>query len=379
MLFKYHLRSLLVRRARFLFTAAGIGLAVFVAMAMGGLALGIVSGFEATGNPLNVLATSRGAETIEFSALDRSAYEALRHSPELAGGKDGSLASPEILFAATHERAGRVSQALVRGVLPVAFAVHGQVRLAGGRPPLADGEVAVGPLVAVKLGLPEDSLGVGRELVLDGKPWKIVGRLEAPGTAFEAEIWGNLDAMMAAFRRTELNSVVLRARDAAALEELLFDLETRRDVVVAARVETDYYAAHAAAFQPVTAAICTMAAILALGGALLGMNTLFASVASRTRELGMLRTLGFRRWQLACGFAVEGLVPALAGSFVAVGAALSMQGFALKLPMGAFRLHMGPELAAAGLALGVAIGLLGSTAAVARTLRLSTIQAIRHL
>jgi putative ABC transport system permease protein len=109
------------------------------------------------------------------------------------------------------------------------------------------------------------------------------------------------------------------------------------------------------------------------------MNTLFASVTARTRELGMLRTLGFRRWQLACGFAIEGLAPALAGSLIAIGAAMSIQGFALKLPMGAFRLHLGPELAAAGLLLGVLIGLLGSTAAIARTLRLSTIQAIRHL
>jgi putative ABC transport system permease protein len=379
MLLKYHWRSLLVRRSRFLMTAVGIGLAVFVAMVMGGLALGIISGFKATGNLLNVLVTSRGAETIEFSALDRSTYEALRHSPELAGDNSGSLASPEILFAATHEQEGKVSQALVRGILPVAFAVHDQVRVAEGRPPLAADEVAIGPLVGVKLGLPEESLKVGQELVLDGKPWKIVGRLEAPGTAFEAEIWAPLDAMMSTYRRDELNSVVLRARDQAALEELFFDLETRRDVIVAARRETDYYAAHAEAFRPITAAICILAGILVLGGALLGMNTLFASVNARTRELGMLRTLGFRRWQLACGFAIEGLAPALAGSLIAIGAAMSIQGFALKLPMGAFRLHMGPELAAAGLLLGVLIGLLGSTAAIARTLRLSTIQAIRHL
>lgn len=379
MLLKYHWRSLVMRRSRTLLTAAGIGLAVFVAMVMLGLARGITASFQATGNPLNVLVTSRGAETIEFSALDRSAYETLRHSPELAENADGSLASPEILFAATHEQGGRLSQALVRGVLPVAAAVHDQVRVSEGRLPAGGEEIAVGALAAVKLGLPREDLRVGQALVLDGKSWTIVGRFEAPGTAFEAEIWGPLDALMAGYRRDELNAVVLRARDAAALEELLFDLDTRRDVIVAARRETDYYAAHAAAFRPITVAIGLMAGILTLGGTLLGMNTLFASVTSRTRELGMLRTLGFRRLQLALGFAIEGVLPALGGSLTAVGAALLLQGFALRLPMGAFRLEVGPELVAAGLALGLLIGLLGSIAAMVRTMRLSTIQAIRHL
>ncbi len=379
MLLKYHWRSLVLRRSRTLLAAAGIGLAVFVAMAMLGLSRGIVAGFQATGNPLNLLVTSRGAETIEFSSLDRSAYEALRHSPGLAEVDGTALASPEILFAATHEKNGRFSQALVRGVLPIAAATHDQVVLTEGRWPSGGAEIAVGPLVAVKLGLPQEALNPGRVLVLDGNPWKIVGRFEAPGTAFEAEIRGPLDSLMTAYRKEELNAVVLSAQDEAALDELLFDLDTRRDVVVSVRRETDYYAAHAEAFRPVTAAIAVMAGILTLGGALLGTNTLFASVTSRTRELGMLRTLGFRRFQLAAGFAFEGLVPAVAGSLAAMVAAFLLQGFALRLPMGAFRIQATPEILATGLALGLLIGLLGSLAAIARTMRLSTIQAIRHL
>jgi putative ABC transport system permease protein len=379
MLLKYHWRSLTKRRSRTLLTAAGIGLAVFVAMVMLGLARGISASFQATGNPLNVLVTSRGAETIEFSALDRSTYEALRHAPGLMELDGHSLASPEILFAATHEKNGRVSQAQVRGVLPVATTVHDQVKLSEGRWPAEGDEMAVGPLVAVKLGLPPETLRVGQSLVLDGKPWVIVGRFEAPGTAFEAEIWGPLDSLMTTYRKEELNSVVLRAPNEEALEELLFDLDTRRDVLVAVRRETDYYAAHAAAFRPISAAIGIMAGILSLGGTLIAMNTLFASVTSRTRELGMLRTLGFRRIQLAVGFALEGLLPALAGSLIAIAAVLLIQGFALRLPMGAFRLQADTQLLASGLALGVLIGILGSTAAIIRTLRLSTIQAIRHL
>jgi putative ABC transport system permease protein len=377
--FKYHWRSLVLRKSRTLLTAAGVGLAVFVAMAMLGLAQGIGASFRATGNPLNVLITSRGAETVEFSALDRAVYETLRHSPGVAERDGVSLVSPEILFAAGHETGGRITQALVRGVLPVAADVHEQVHIVDGRFPVSGREIAVGPLAAVKLGLPAGSLQVGQEIVLDGASWTIVGRFEAPGTAFEAEIWGPLDTLMAAYRKEELNAVVARAQNPDALEELLFDLDTRRDVVVAARRETEYFAAHAEAFRPITSAINIMAVLLAIGGTLIGMNTLFASVTSRTRELGMLRTLGYRRIHLALGFAAEGLLPALAGSLAAIGAILVFQGFALRLPMGAFRLQASPELLLTGLALGLLIGLLGSTAAIARTMRLSTIQAIRHL
>lgn len=376
---KYHLRSVTLRKSRTLLTASGVGLAVFVAMAMLGLAQGIGSSFRATGNPLNVLVTSRGAETIEFSAIDRAVYEKLRRAPEAATSPGGSLVSPEILFAAGHENGGRVSQALVRGILPIAAAVHEQVGIVAGRFPKGGAEIAVGPLVGVKLGLPDSALEVGQTINLDGNDWTIVGRFEAPGTAFEAEIWGPLDALMAAYRKEELNSVVVRAVDAGAVDELLFDLDTRRDILVAARRETDYYAAHAQAFRPISVAISIMAGLLALGGALIGTNTLFASVAARTRELGMLRTLGYRRIHLALGFAAEGILPALAGSFLAIAAMLLLNGFAIRLPMGAFRLQTGPELLAAGLGLGLAIGLLGSIAAIVRTMRLSTIQAIRHL
>lgn len=376
---KYHWRSLTLRKSRTLLTAAGVGLAVFVAMSMLGLAHGIGASFRATGNPLNVLVTSRGAETVEFSSLDRAVYETLRHVPEAKATESASLVSPEILFAASHESGTRVSQALVRGILPVAAAVHDQVRLVEGRFPLNGNEVALGPLAGVKLGLPSTALQIGGKLVLDGIPWTIVGRFEAPGTAFEAEIWGPLDALMAAYRKDELNSVVIQTPDTTALDELLFDLDTRRDVVVAARRETDYYAAHAEAFRPISVAISVMAGLLALGGTLIGMNTLFASVTSRTRELGMLRTLGYRRIHLALGFAAEGLLPAAAGTLVAIAAVLLLQGFAIRLPMGAFRLQAGPELLATGLALGLLIGLLGSIAAITRTMRLSTIEAIRHL
>jgi ABC-type antimicrobial peptide transport system permease subunit len=376
---KYNFRSMLLRKSRFLLTAGGIALSVFVALAMIALAQGITKSLRSTGHPLNVLVTAKGAETIEFSALDRSTAELLKSSPFLSFSDGAALASPELYFSSTHEASGKTAQAVVRGVLPIALQVHEQVRIVDGRFPGAPGEIMVGPLAATRLGLEKAELAIGKTLVLDGSPWSIVGRFEAPGTAFEAEIWGPLDDLMATLRKEELNLVVLRAKDSAAFEELLFDLDTRTDVLVSSRRETDYFAAYADAFLPISEIVTAMAVILTLGGTLIGMNTLFAAVTGRTREIGMLRTLGFRRWHIAFGFAIEGIFPSLAGSLLACLAALALNGFALKIPMGAFRLNVDPPLLATGLLMGLVIGLLGSLLGITRAVRLRTIEAIRHL
>jgi putative ABC transport system permease protein len=369
----------MLRKSRVLLTAAGIALSVFVALVMIALAQGITASLRSTGHPLNVLVTAKGAETIEFSALDRSTGEILRSSPHVATNGNLTLASPELYISATHESGGKTSQAVVRGVLPVALSVHDQVQIAEGRFPDRPGEIMTGSLVATRIGKPPEELAVGKTLVLDGMPWKIVGHFHAPGTAFEAEIWAPLDDLMVSVRKEELNTVVLRAKSSDSLEELLFDLDTRTDVLVASQRETDYFAAYAAAFRPIGNVVTAMAVILTLGGALIGMNTLFAAVTGRTREIGMLRTLGYRRWHIALGFAIEAVLPALAGSIAACIAALALNGFALKIPMGAFRLAVDAQIIAVGLALGLAIGLLGSLLGITRAVRLRTIEAIRQL
>ena len=206
-----------------------------------------------------------------------------------------------------------------------------------------------------------------------------MGQFIAPGTAFESEIWGPLDDLMVAARRSELSSIVLRAKDAAALKEMLFDFATRSDVLVEARQETAYYAAYAEAFRPVQFMVYVMTGMLVLGGVFVGMNTLFAAVMSRIREIGVLRTVGYRRWDIALAFLIESLVPALIGGTLACLLALGLNGFALRIPMGAFRFEIGPFLLGAGMGLSVLIGILGAAWPLWRSARLKTVDAIRHL
>jgi len=378
---RYNFRSLLRRPMRALLTAGGTGLAVLVAMLMLALARGVLDGIRESGHPLNVLVTSKGAETIEFSSLDRGVYEKLRHSPEIAQEKGNALASPELYFTtmAATGRGNETTQAIVRGVLPVAFEVHDMVRLAEGRLPSAPGEILVGGLVATKLGINATAVKIGESLKFEGNVWRIVGRIEAPGTVFDSEIWGGLDDLMTASRRAEYSSIVLRAADPAAMEEMIFDFETRRDVLAESREESLYYAAYAENFAPIRSMVIVMAAMMVLGGVFIGMNTLFAAVVGRTREIGVLRVTGYRRWHIALGFLVEALPPALLGGAVACLIALGFNGLGLRIPMGAFRFQIDFPLLGFGLFLSLMIALLGSLWPLWRAMRISTIDAIRHL
>jgi len=358
---RYNLRSLLRRKTPAAMTALGIGLAVLVSMLMLALSTGLMNSIRATGHPLNVLVTSKGAETTEFSAIDLRVLDVLRFSPYVALADGQPLASPELYFTTQVETAPGVpiAQALVRGVLPLALGVNDQVRVTTGRFPNQPGEIIVGPLVATNLGVSPERLAIGQSLVFEGTPWKIVGQFTAPGTAFESEIWGPLDDLMVAARRSELSSIVLRARDAAALKEVLFDFATRSDVLVEARQETAYYAGYAEAFRPVQLMVYVMTGMLVLGG--------------------MLRTVGYRRWDIALAFLIESLVPALIGGMLACLLALGLNGFALRIPMGAFRFEIGPLLLGAGMGLSVLIGILGAAWPLWRSASLKTVDAIRHL
>ena len=187
---RYNFRSLLRRKTRAAMTALGIGLAVLVSVLMLALSTGLMNSIRATGHPLNVLVTSKGAETTEFSAINLRVLDVLRFSPYVAL-KDGQpLASPELYFTTQVETAPGApsAQALVRCVLPLALAVHEEVRLMAGRFPNQPGEIMVGALVPTNLGVSPERIAIGQSLVFEGTPWEIVGQFAAPGTAFESEM-----------------------------------------------------------------------------------------------------------------------------------------------------------------------------------------------
>ena len=380
--FSYNWRNLWRRKTRTLLTALSIALVIFVSLMMLALSRGVTASIRDTAEPDNVLVLSKGAETLEFSAIDRRVLEVVRFSPLVAEQEGERLASPELYFTSAVEVPGSdapPSQGLIRGVLPVALKVHRQVRVTAGRFPTAPGEIMAGPLAATQMDVPKSALEIGRELRIEGHPWRIVGQFAAPGTALESEIWGPLDDLMVSSRREEFSLIAVKAASPADVEEMVFDFTTRRDVLIDARSEKDYYQAYAASFRPVQTMTLAMAVMLVFGGVFTGMNTLFAAIMGRVREVGMLRTLGYTKATIAFSFFLEALLISVAGGIVGSALALFLNGLPMRIPMGAFRFQVDFSLVAVGLGLACLIGLLGVAWPLHRATRIKIVDAIRHL
>lgn len=122
-----------------------------------------------------------------------------------------------------------------------------------------------------------------------------------------------------------------------------------------------------------------MAVMLVCGGVFTGMNTLFAAIMGRVREVGMLRTLGYTKATISFSFFLEALLISVAGGIVGSALALFLNGLPMRIPMGAFRFQVDFSLVAVGLGLACLIGLLGAAWPLYRATRIKIVDAIRHL
>ena len=380
---KYNLRSVTQRKMRSLLTMAGVAVSIFLAVMMIGLSRGLIESTVATGEASNLIVLSKGADSMEFSALDPGAIAVLRTAPQIAVDDGGqTLASPEVFINTPVQVPGYSGSeerlALVRGVLPeVGLLVHPQVKVVEGTGPARGFEIAVGRLAAAKLGLPQEALAIGRQVTINDQLWTVKGIFDAPGTVFESEVWVQLDDFMTAARRDDYSAIVLGTGSGAAASDLATDLALRTDVRVTAISEPEYYLAAASQLKPVQAVSVVMTVILVLGGLLAGMNTMFNSIMGRAREMAVLLVLGYRRRAVLASFIFESVVLCLAGGAVGSLAGFVLNGLPMKIPMGAFRFAIDGLTIGIGLSLALLIGVLGAVLPVMRVSQLSVVEGLR--
>ncbi|MCC7477547.1 ABC transporter permease [bacterium] len=383
---KYNLQSMGQRKLRSLLTILGVGLSIFLAVMMIGLSRGLVATNLNSGNPLNVIVLSKGADSMEFSALDPEALHLLGSMSGIAPSQmealaGQALASPEVyitsLVRPESAPAGTESLGLIHGAYPIAYELHENIRVIEGKLPERGFQVMVGKLAATKLGLPEDALPVGSQIHFEGQAWDVVGRFEAPGTVFESEIWTNLDDLMTTSKREDYSAIVIRGTDPKALEDIKFELDTRTDVRTTSFLERDYYAAIGERLKPVQVVSWVMTCILVLGGLMAGMNTMFNSIAGRVREMMVLLVVGYKRRSVLLSFMLESVLLCLIGGLLGGAAGLLLNGLPMRVPMGAFRFIIDPLTMGIGLSLALLIGLLGALVPVVSVQRISIVDGLK--
>jgi putative ABC transport system permease protein len=292
-----------------------------------------------------------------------------------------SYVSPEVnmvLLVRTDPNDVVERQAILRGVTPAAFLVHPQVQIVEGRAPRqGEYELLVGQMTATRLELPPERLAIGRTLWFDNHAWTITGHMAAPQTVMDAEIWVPLTDLQIATRRDTLSGVVITL-DEATLDDVAVWCAQRLDLELVAIGERDYYASILSFYSPVRAMVWVTAGLIALGGLIGGINTMYAAFAARVRELGALQTLGFSRKAIMVSFLQESLLATAGGALAAATlAVILLDGIAVRFSMGAFALNLDAPVLLGGLLAGVGLAVVGVLPPLWRCLRLPIVEALR--
>lgn len=385
--FEYAFRNLGRSRVRLLSSLLGATLVVLLAMA----ATAFVRGMEVTlsrddGLHTNVIVLGAGSEeSVERSQIDANVAGIVASSVNgLKQAGNVPLVSPEIntMLPVRTEPGGPVIQSVIRGVRPeIAVLVHPQVELIEGRlPRTGSEEIMVGNLSAVRLGLPDDRLAIGQSLYFDGRAWDIVGRFSAPSTVMNAEIWMPITDLQIATKREGTISSVVVALDTAKPSDIDLLTKTRLDLEIVSMTEAEYYAGIAAFYQPIRIMVIVTAVLIALGGLLGGLNTMYAAFSARVREVGMLQSLGFRRSAIVLNLTEESLFAAGCGAVLGLAIGyIALDGFAIRFSMGAFEMNIDATVMLVALLCGGLVGLVGAIPPSIRCLRLPIPSALKSL
>jgi putative ABC transport system permease protein len=383
----YNVRNLLVRRWTSAFTAGGIALVVAATMLLSALVSGLKHMLVSAGEADNLVIMRKGATNDGSSAVPRDAAQTIRSLTGIARGADGvALASPELVnqpFMRTGD--GGRENVLVRGVDPIAFAVHRRVKLVAGRifaPNL--GEVVVGVDAVRRYGA-----GLGRQIEFGRRRWTVVGIFDSGGTAFDSEIWADVSDIQDDTRREGYSGVRVTLAPGADASELKRRIETDGRFTLEVKPESTYYDEQAESANALYILVLTLAGIMGAGATFGALNTMYAAVASRTPEIGTLRALGFGRGAILLSFLAESLLLALAGlvsgavlagiAIFAVNTLLSGVAFSM-MTFTVATVLLSPSIG--GLLLGVAfaalIGVLGGLGPAWRAAHLPVVDALRH-
>ena len=377
------LRSIPERLGASLVIVVGLAGVVAVFTALLAMAAGLRSTLESAGRP-DVAIVLRGGSQVELnSGISRDQGAIVKQAPGILKAPDGQpRASAEMVVIAELVRAGEKtgSNITVRGVEPDAFALRPQLRIVEGRT-FAAGlrELIVGQGVARQY----DSARLGSIVRMRGSDWTVVGVFES-GDAYESEFWADIDVAQSTFNRQGYSSVRVEFAGPADLQSIKDSLSADPRVNVDVETEQQYFSGQTEQFRRTIGALAgVVTAIMALGAMFAALNTMYAAVGARAREIATLRAIGFRGLPVVVSIMLESLILALAGGLLGALAAyvlfnnMAVSTLGSNFTQVVFRFAVTPALVVNGLIIAVAIGMVGGFLPALRAARQPVTTALR--
>lgn len=366
-----------------------IGIAGVVGVLVAMLAMG--DGFQATlqqtGSDDSAIVLRGGSQAELNSVLSRDNINTIEQAPGIARDASGKpIASAELVVVANLPKKSDASvdaNVPIRGIDDAAWTLRPKVKIIAGRkfkPGLRELDVGQGALGQFA------GLELGHELRLAGQTWTVVG-VFASGDSFDSELWGDAKSVASAYRRgSSAESVTVRLTSPAALDTFKAALMSDPTLKVDVSTTREYFSKQSERLTTMIRAVgITVGVIMAIGAIFGALNTMFAAVAARSREIATLRALGFRGVPVVVSVLLETMLLALLGGVLgALVVWLVFNGYTAStlgsnFSQVVFQFQVSPQLLWSGLKWALAIGFIGGLFPAVRAARLPVSTALREL
>ncbi len=386
---KYNLRNLVARKASTGMTAFVIGLVVAVFLCVLALVQGVTRTLSVTASNRNVIAMRVGSQAEMQSVITRDQADQMQSMPgpeRTAAG--ASYVSPELitLINVPREDGKSFSNVQVRGMAPIGIEIRPGVKIIDGRMFTAGTNEAI---VSKNLSRRFAGMRVGQTLKTGSFRWVIVGLFDAQGSAYESEIWTDVRDLQQQTKREMYSSVFVRLPDSDAASRYIETIKGDQRLKLEGKTERTYYDEQMVTGAPIKALAFLVGIFTAIGASFGAMNTMYAQVSARTREIGTLRAIGFSRRSILVSFVLEALMLCLIGGLLGVVFTFLVFNLFLTRPTGTmnfrtfsevlFNFRMTPPLIAGGIVFSLAMGLLGGFFPAFRAARLKITTALREV
>jgi putative ABC transport system permease protein len=385
---KYSIRNLFVRRVSTAMTVFVVCLVVTVFLFVLALWQGVSRTLSVTASTRNVITMRVGSQAEMQSVVTKDAYETIRSLPGIERSPSGEpYVSAELISLVNLPREdGETANVQVRGMDPIGFSMRPGVRIVDGRMfTVGINEAVVSKNLANRFA----GMKIGDTIKTGSYRWVVVGHFDASGSAYESEIWTDARDLQGQTKRQIFSSIFVRASDPDTAARYIEAVKGDQRLKLEGKTEKKYYEEQMITGAPIKILAILVGIFTAIGASFGAMNTMYAQVAARTREIGTLRAIGFSRRSVLASFIFEALLLCLIGGVIGTALAFLLFNLILTKPTGTmnfrtfsevlFNFRLTPPLMIGGLVFSLAMGLLGGFFPAARAARLKIINALREI
>lgn len=383
----YNFRSAKARWTSAIVAVLGIAGTVGVFVAMLALAQGFRATLVSSGSVDNAIILRAGSNSEMESGVSLDNVNILQDEPGVARENGQPLITAEVVVVAPFPLRSTHTDAnvQVRGVSPNVLTVRQNVKIVQGRmfrPGLA--ELIVGRNAVKSYA----GLTLGKKVRFGGGEWTVTGVFDAGGSAFDSEVWCDARVLDGVYKRPanvfQSATVHLTSPDAFQKFKDAVSKDPRLNVDVSR--EIDYYAKQSQTFtRLITILGGLVAGVMAIGAIFGALNTMYSAVAERTREIAVMRALGFGAGAVVFSFLIEALLIAFVGGALGCVAVLPLNGFTTgamnwqTFSHLAFAFKITPNLMLGGIIFALGMGIAGGSLPAIHAVRQPVVRALREL